>query len=554
MQARAHLGVWLQEFGVLDAVETSVDCKPHRLRRTTVRGRQPSQPVRGLDRDYQFVECVRRIVRQVAQRGAPGRHDLDVVRAFGDQPADRGANRIGSVRLSVAEVEVPEVGRNGATGQQHSRTADVAASDGFAHHKGHAIAPAVVPHRRHAAGQVPAQVGDRDQGQHLVRILVHLLVGAFVAGERQVTVGIDEAGQERCVREVLGAGDVRIVRLEPGERLHPDDPSIFRHDDTILDGGVGRRGEHSRGTQRATRFDQRGLALHSGHDDTADAVPLQDEENDQQRDRRGGRAGNGFAPQRSIRAGLGERGGDRYLRDFLIRVQHYYQRPQDVVPRPQRGRVGTTRDAASRGRRTGCVAGCRGGCRGRRCGGGKRPVLQSRPAAALVPRRRATRTTAANTTKRDGCMTTYPLRIGSLEVRVCNRSEIAPSFGLLAQKIRRPVVQYSPCLCVVGMGGACREQECGFMRVGVDGRKIPQAKERGPLRSLDHVVELEMEGSFFRTILEMSPTLDIGELREIRAHADELDLYLETGLGLLGSARQRQSKRSPGSTGDSRRG
>jgi sugar phosphate isomerase/epimerase len=69
------------------------------------------------------------------------------------------------------------------------------------------------------------------------------------------------------------------------------------------------------------------------------------------------------------------------------------------------------------------------------------------------------------------------------------------------------------------------------MRIGVDGRKIPQAAERGPLRSLDHGRELGMEGLFFRTILEMSPTLDPGELREIKAHADELGMYLETGLG-----------------------
>jgi sugar phosphate isomerase/epimerase len=69
------------------------------------------------------------------------------------------------------------------------------------------------------------------------------------------------------------------------------------------------------------------------------------------------------------------------------------------------------------------------------------------------------------------------------------------------------------------------------MRVGVDGRKIPEAAERGPLRSLDHGKALGMEGLFFRTVLEMSPTLDAGELREIRAHADDLGLYLETGLG-----------------------
>jgi sugar phosphate isomerase/epimerase len=69
------------------------------------------------------------------------------------------------------------------------------------------------------------------------------------------------------------------------------------------------------------------------------------------------------------------------------------------------------------------------------------------------------------------------------------------------------------------------------MRIGVDGRKIPEAAERGPLRSLDHGRELGMEGLFFRTVLELSPTLDPGELREIKAHADELGMYLETGLG-----------------------
>lgn len=69
------------------------------------------------------------------------------------------------------------------------------------------------------------------------------------------------------------------------------------------------------------------------------------------------------------------------------------------------------------------------------------------------------------------------------------------------------------------------------MRIGVDGRKIPRAAELGPIRSLDHGRELGMEGLFFRTVLEMSPTLDPGELGEVKAHADELGMYLETGLG-----------------------
>jgi|GEM_PF-284956 len=69
------------------------------------------------------------------------------------------------------------------------------------------------------------------------------------------------------------------------------------------------------------------------------------------------------------------------------------------------------------------------------------------------------------------------------------------------------------------------------VRVGVDGKKIPESAKRGPLATVSHAHELGMDGLFFRTVLDMSPTLDPGELREIRQRADELDLYLETGLG-----------------------
>jgi sugar phosphate isomerase/epimerase len=69
------------------------------------------------------------------------------------------------------------------------------------------------------------------------------------------------------------------------------------------------------------------------------------------------------------------------------------------------------------------------------------------------------------------------------------------------------------------------------MRIGVDGRKIPEAAKRGPVASFDHAKELGMEGLFFRTVLDMSPTLDAGFLREVRQRADELGMYIETGLG-----------------------
>ncbi|GAA2835291.1 sugar phosphate isomerase/epimerase [Aminobacter aminovorans] len=71
------------------------------------------------------------------------------------------------------------------------------------------------------------------------------------------------------------------------------------------------------------------------------------------------------------------------------------------------------------------------------------------------------------------------------------------------------------------------------MRLGIDGRKIPEARKRGPIGSIEHAAELGLEGTFFRTVLEMSPSLDSGELRAIRQRSDELGMYLETGLGKI---------------------
>lgn len=69
------------------------------------------------------------------------------------------------------------------------------------------------------------------------------------------------------------------------------------------------------------------------------------------------------------------------------------------------------------------------------------------------------------------------------------------------------------------------------MRVGVDGRKIPEAAKRGTLGTIEHAQEMGLEGVFFRSVLDLSPTLDLAELRNIRARADDMGMYLETGLG-----------------------
>lgn len=69
------------------------------------------------------------------------------------------------------------------------------------------------------------------------------------------------------------------------------------------------------------------------------------------------------------------------------------------------------------------------------------------------------------------------------------------------------------------------------MRLGIDGRKIPQSRERGGVGSLEHGHALGMDGLFFRTVLDVAPSLDHGVLQAIRQRADELGMYLEMGLG-----------------------
>jgi len=64
------------------------------------------------------------------------------------------------------------------------------------------------------------------------------------------------------------------------------------------------------------------------------------------------------------------------------------------------------------------------------------------------------------------------------------------------------------------------------MRVGSDTDKLPRrVKERGAFAILDYLKAQGFEGAFFRLMLELSPTLDLGELREIRAHAEALGRF-----------------------------
>lgn len=82
-------------------------------------------------------------------------------------------------------------------------------------------------------------------------------------------------------------------------------------------------------------------------------------------------------------------------------------------------------------------------------------------------------------------------------------------------------------------GSVPAAKKIGGMRLGSDTDKLYAVKGKGPFALLDYLKANGFDGAFFRTMLDISPKLDIGELKEIKAHADSLDLFLDGGIGWL---------------------
>jgi sugar phosphate isomerase/epimerase len=70
------------------------------------------------------------------------------------------------------------------------------------------------------------------------------------------------------------------------------------------------------------------------------------------------------------------------------------------------------------------------------------------------------------------------------------------------------------------------------MRVGSDVDKLA-VKHKGPLAVLDYLHSQRFDGAFFRLMLDLSPALDSGELKEIKSHANSLGMFLDSGVGWM---------------------
>ena len=73
-------------------------------------------------------------------------------------------------------------------------------------------------------------------------------------------------------------------------------------------------------------------------------------------------------------------------------------------------------------------------------------------------------------------------------------------------------------------------RKSGF-KIGLDADKLYDVKDKGTIAVLNYAKHHRFDGVFYRTMLDISPTLDKGELKEFKTHADSLGLYLDGGIG-----------------------
>ena len=125
-------------------IETGVDCADHRLLCPTVGDGEPAEGVRFVDGRVELFHGVGGAARNGSFCPATGSHDLDVVGALVDEPADRPTQFGLAVGNLVAPVKVPSGAGDRAAAEKETRTRVVAPLQPFAKEKSSPVTRAVV--------------------------------------------------------------------------------------------------------------------------------------------------------------------------------------------------------------------------------------------------------------------------------------------------------------------------------------------------------------------------------------------------------------------------
>jgi sugar phosphate isomerase/epimerase len=71
------------------------------------------------------------------------------------------------------------------------------------------------------------------------------------------------------------------------------------------------------------------------------------------------------------------------------------------------------------------------------------------------------------------------------------------------------------------------------VKIGAEGSKYLNSHKIGVFKAMDLAKDHHLEGITFKTVLDLSPSLDAGELRAVKQYAGECGLYMEIGLGKI---------------------
>jgi hypothetical protein len=194
------------EHGVDQHVRAGIQGVHDAGRSRTVNPDQPVRPVPLVHDRPELFDGVRRLVRPGVQRAAAGRHRLDPVGVLLDELTDGVAHALHAVGLAAQRPAVPAGHGDRAAGDREARPPDDAPPERVAQHEADPPERAVLAQGGDARFEGGAGVLGGAQQVDFVGLADELFDGRAVAGKRGVAVAVDQAGQQRALREVEVGG------------------------------------------------------------------------------------------------------------------------------------------------------------------------------------------------------------------------------------------------------------------------------------------------------------------------------------------------------------
>ena len=175
--------------------------------------RQPMEVVSLVGGGVEFIDRIGGHSRNGADGSSTGGHDLDVVGALVDQPADRPPDLRLSVGHLVAHVEMTAGAGDGSPAHQHPGTRNVASRESGLEAETDSVPGAVLTDGGDTRIQVLLHVHGAGEHHHLVGVGEHFGIVAAIPRQAQMRVAVDQPRSQARLSQVEDGG-IRRRRLQ----------------------------------------------------------------------------------------------------------------------------------------------------------------------------------------------------------------------------------------------------------------------------------------------------------------------------------------------------